>query len=103
VSLAVKEYVEETRPKLARKKNVPALFLDPRGDRLTRQGFWQKLKEYAKSAPSPLQDKLVSALSRLSNQEQSAISQSLSKIVELMEAEEIDAGPVLEAGQIISE
>jgi len=46
----VKEYVEETRPKLARKKNEVALFLNPRGDRLTRQGFWQKLKEYAKSA-----------------------------------------------------
>ncbi len=46
----VKEYAEETRPKLARKKNEVALFLNPRGDRLTRQGFWQKLKEYAKSA-----------------------------------------------------
>jgi len=47
---AVKEYTEETRPKLAHKKDESALFLNPRGDRLTRQGFWQKLKEYAKSA-----------------------------------------------------
>jgi integrase/recombinase XerD len=47
---SVKEYIEETRPKLARKKDEVALFLNPRGDRLTRQGFWQKLKEYAKSA-----------------------------------------------------
>ena len=47
---SVKEYVGETRPKLARKKDEVALFLNPRGDRLTRQGFWQKLKEYAKSA-----------------------------------------------------
>jgi len=46
----VKEYTEETRPKLAHKKDAVALFLNPRGDRLTRQGFWQKLKEYAKSA-----------------------------------------------------
>ncbi len=46
----VKEYKEETRPKLAHKKIGTALFLNPRGDRLTRQGFWQKLKEYAKSA-----------------------------------------------------
>ncbi len=46
----VKEYTEETRPKLAHKKDGVALFLNPRGDRLTRQGFWQKLKEYAKSA-----------------------------------------------------
>ena len=46
----VKEYVEETRPKLARYKDEVALFLNPRGERLTRQGFWQKLKDYAKSA-----------------------------------------------------
>ncbi|MFQ6122704.1 MAG: site-specific tyrosine recombinase XerD [Dehalococcoidales bacterium] len=47
---AVKEYIEETRPKLAHDKEESALFLNPRGDRLTRQGFWQKLKEYAKAA-----------------------------------------------------
>lgn len=47
---SVKEYTGETRPKLARKKEVVALFLNPRGDRLTRQGFWQKLKEYARAA-----------------------------------------------------
>ncbi len=46
----VKEYIEETRPRLARKKDEVALFLNPRGDRLTRQGFWQKLKEYARAA-----------------------------------------------------
>ena len=46
----VKEYIGETRPKLARKKDEVALFLNPRGDRLTRQGFWQKLKEYARTA-----------------------------------------------------
>ncbi len=49
-AMAVKEYTEETRPKLAHSKEGPALFLNPRGERLTRQGFWQKLKEYAKSA-----------------------------------------------------
>ena len=47
---SVKEYIAETRPKLARKKDEAALFLNPRGDRLTRQGFWQKLKEYARAA-----------------------------------------------------
>ena len=46
----VKEYVEETRPKLVHYKDEVALFLNPRGERLTRQGFWQKLKDYAKSA-----------------------------------------------------
>ncbi|MBL7126952.1 MAG: site-specific tyrosine recombinase XerD [Dehalococcoidales bacterium] len=47
---SVQEYIAETRPKLARKKDQTALFLNPRGDRLTRQGFWQKLKEYARTA-----------------------------------------------------
>ena len=49
-ALAVKEYVEKTRPRLARDDDEKSLFLNPRGDRLTRQGFWQKLKGYAKSA-----------------------------------------------------
>ncbi|HUV75677.1 MAG TPA: site-specific tyrosine recombinase XerD [Dehalococcoidales bacterium] len=49
-AMAVKEYAENTRPKLLHNKSETALFLNPRGDRLTRQGFWQKLKEYAKSA-----------------------------------------------------
>jgi len=47
---SVKEYTGETRPELAHHKDEVALFLNPRGERLTRQGFWQKLKEYAKSA-----------------------------------------------------
>ncbi|HEY97296.1 MAG TPA: site-specific tyrosine recombinase XerD [Dehalococcoidia bacterium] len=46
----VKEYVDKERPKLLRNKKDNALFLNARGERLTRQGFWQKLKEYAKSA-----------------------------------------------------
>jgi integrase/recombinase XerD len=50
VALTVKKYIEETRPKLAHDKKEEALFLNARGERLTRQGFWQKLKEYAKSA-----------------------------------------------------
>jgi integrase/recombinase XerD len=50
VAMTVKKYIEETRPKLAHNKKEEALFLNDRGERLTRQGFWQKLKEYAKSA-----------------------------------------------------
>jgi len=46
----VAEYIKEARPKLARGKEGSAIFLNPRGDRLTRQGFWQKVKEYAKAA-----------------------------------------------------
>ena len=48
-TLAVEEYVKEARPKLLRNDDEKALFLNRRGDRLTRQGFWQILKGYAKS------------------------------------------------------
>ena len=50
IAMTVKNYIEEERPKLAHGKKDEALFLNSRGERLTRQGFWQKLKEYAKSA-----------------------------------------------------
>jgi integrase/recombinase XerD len=50
VATVVKKYVDEDRPKLAHGRKETALFLNARGQRLTRQGFWQKLKEYVKSA-----------------------------------------------------
>jgi integrase/recombinase XerD len=50
IALTIKQYVDEDRPKLAHGKKENALFLNARGERLTRQGFWQKLKEYVKSA-----------------------------------------------------
>ncbi len=59
-----------------------------------------KGKEYSKSAPSPLQDKLADSLLNLSELEQMTISLSLNRIVELMEAEEIDASPILKLGKI---
>jgi integrase/recombinase XerD len=49
-ALAVKEYIEGTRPQLVHKGDEKALFVNLRGDRLTRQGFWQILKGYAKAA-----------------------------------------------------
>ncbi|OGO19141.1 MAG: site-specific tyrosine recombinase XerD [Chloroflexi bacterium RBG_16_50_9] len=50
VAMSVKKYIEESRSKLAHNRSEIALFLNARGERLTRQGFWQKIKEYAKSA-----------------------------------------------------
>jgi len=46
----VEEYIKEVRPKLVRSDEEKALFVNQRGDRLTRQGLWQILKAYAKSA-----------------------------------------------------
>lgn len=42
-------YIKESRPRLAT-SDYPALFLNHRGRRLTRQGFWLILKSYAEQA-----------------------------------------------------
>ncbi|MGI2335664.1 MAG: site-specific tyrosine recombinase XerD [Dehalogenimonas sp.] len=44
------EYTNEVRPRLLRDDDEKALFLNRRGERLTRQGLWQILKEYASAA-----------------------------------------------------
>ena len=49
-AVTVKEYLQEARSRLAHDETEQALFLNRRGDRLTRQGLWQILKGYAKSA-----------------------------------------------------
>ncbi|MDD5486666.1 MAG: site-specific tyrosine recombinase XerD [Dehalococcoidales bacterium] len=43
-------YLKDARPSLSKKDSEPALFLNQRGERLTRQGLWQILKAYAKAA-----------------------------------------------------
>ncbi len=47
---ALNGYLETARPVLARDPDEEALFLNHRGDRLTRQGFWLILKQWAKQA-----------------------------------------------------
>lgn len=47
---AIVEYLEEGRPVLVKNRNEMALFVNRRGERLTRQGFWLILKGYAKAA-----------------------------------------------------
>jgi integrase/recombinase XerD len=49
-ALAVEEYLKDSRPHMARTDAEKALFLNRRGERLTRQGFWQILKGHAKAA-----------------------------------------------------
>jgi len=46
---AVREYLERARPVLLRDQ-TPSLFVNHRGGRLTRQGFWLILKAYAHRA-----------------------------------------------------
>ncbi len=50
-SQCVQVYITEARPKILQNhSDEKALFLNVRGERLTRQGLWQILKGYAKSA-----------------------------------------------------
>ena len=54
----------------------------------------------AREAPSPLQKTLADALNALPELEQATIALSLERIVSLMEAQTIDASPILETGPI---
>ena len=47
---ALRDYLESGRNALIRRRDEPALFVNRRGDRLTRQGFWLILKEIARLA-----------------------------------------------------
>jgi integrase/recombinase XerD len=50
-SQSVEEYLNEARPQIVvNRTDEKALFLNVRGERLTRQGLWQILKGYAKDA-----------------------------------------------------
>ncbi|GIW13318.1 MAG: tyrosine recombinase XerD [Tepidiforma sp.] len=46
----LRQYIFHVRPKLVRNRREQALFVNRRGERLTRQGFWLILKNYAKEA-----------------------------------------------------
>jgi len=46
----LQKYFEDGRPFLVRDQEETALFVNRRGERLTRQGFWLRLKGHAKTA-----------------------------------------------------
>jgi len=47
---ALEHYLDEGRPTLLKNRTQSALFVNRRGERLTRQGFWLILRNYARSA-----------------------------------------------------
>ena len=47
---ALERYLDQSRPALLKSRTQSALFVNRRGERLTRQGFWLILKNYSKSA-----------------------------------------------------
>jgi integrase/recombinase XerD len=50
---AMERYLDHARPALLKARTQAALFVNRRGERLTRQGFWLIFKNYAKSAGIP--------------------------------------------------
>ncbi len=50
VAKVLDEYIEEARLRLVHNGDETAVFLNVRGERLTRQGLWQILKGYARAA-----------------------------------------------------
>ena len=68
--------------------------------RQVRIGMTEKGEKLAASAPSLLQDTLAEALKKLPETEQVSITMSLEKVVDLMEARQIEASPLLETGSI---
>ena len=48
--LALIGYLNDGRPRLVKHRKERALFVNRRGERLTRQGFWLILKQYAQEA-----------------------------------------------------
>jgi integrase/recombinase XerD len=46
----IKEYISVERPQILRKKNSPYLFITRRGGPMTRQRFWQTMKQLGKKA-----------------------------------------------------
>ena len=46
----LRQYIFHVRTKIVRNRNEAALFVNRRGGRLTRQGFWLILKNYARQA-----------------------------------------------------
>lgn len=56
--------------------------------------------ELIKEAPTPLQDHFIQRFQNLQDWEQSSILSSLQRVAYMMDAEEIDASPVLDVGAI---
>lgn len=106
-----------TSADLSRRVYVSASTITGIIDRLERQGYVERKRDdidrrrvllqptndgfkLAYRAPSPIQDELMERIGELPELEQAAISMSLQRIVDLMEARGVDASPILATGDI---
>jgi DNA-binding MarR family transcriptional regulator len=76
---------------------------DTRDRRLVNVTATATGRKLVANAPSPLQDGLACALKNLPEIEQATIALSLQRIVDLMDVEALDAAPVLDMGETLSE
>lgn len=74
---------------------------DEKDRRLIHITATEQGRSLAREAPSPLQDALASALQRLPRTEQSSLSLSLMRIVDLMQVGDFEAAPILETAHPI--
>ncbi|MCK6440172.1 MAG: MarR family transcriptional regulator, partial [Planctomycetes bacterium] len=63
----------------------------------------KKASGFVSKAPSPLQETFATRLAKLPELEQAAIAMSLQRIVHLMEAEDIDAAPILHGSERLAD
>ncbi len=108
-----------TSADLSRKVFVSASTITGIIDRLEKQGYVKRHRNVVDRrrvllhptdegirlvlrAPSPLQDQLLNRLTNLPNIEQAAIMLSLQRVVDLLEAQQLDASPMLATGDLES-
>lgn len=116
--LAIKENGAMTATRLARTLYLSASTVVGIVDRLEEKGLLARIRstedrrqvqvsltqageKLTESAPSPLQETLSSSLKNLPVLEQVSMTLALDRLVNLMEAEEISAAPILETGPLL--
>ncbi|MBN2528500.1 MAG: MarR family transcriptional regulator [Deltaproteobacteria bacterium] len=85
--LEARKLVERTRSKSDRRKVIVEM---------SEEGM-----RIVESAPSPLQERFARKLAELPEENQAVIDTILGQVVTMMEAEKLDAAPVLQAGSIL--
>jgi DNA-binding MarR family transcriptional regulator len=83
------------------KKKLVKRIRDTKDRRVVNVVITNEGKKVSEDAPSPLQENLANALANLPELEQATIALSLRRIVDLMEAEHLEAAPILETTQMI--
>ncbi|MBN2495048.1 MAG: MarR family transcriptional regulator [Deltaproteobacteria bacterium] len=76
---------------------------DPSDKRRVNLQLTEEGKGLVESAPAPLHQRFAERLSKLPLEQQAEIDQILQRIVGMMEADELDASPILSAGPISAE